>query len=74
MTIDNDNNVSFSSDSVSNIDISAVSPGFFDRENDHNIYLNYTFDDAGTSYTAHDTLVFVKRVIDNVIQWDTRYF
>ncbi|MCF8381588.1 MAG: DUF1735 domain-containing protein [Bacteroidales bacterium] len=74
LTIDSENKVSFSSGEGSDITITAVNPGFFDRENDHNIYLNYTFDDAGKTYQAQDTLVFVKRVIDNVMQWDTRYF
>ena len=74
MTIDDENNVSFSSGDGSDITINSVNPGFFDRENDHNIYLNYTFDNDGKTYMAHDTLVFVKRVIDNIVQWDTRDF
>jgi hypothetical protein len=74
MTMDSDNNVSLTSGPESDAVITASAPGFFDRENDHNIYLNYTFDNDGKSYTATDTLVFVRRVIDNVEQWDTRFF
>ena len=74
MTMDSDNNVSLTSGPESEAEITATSPGFFDRENDHNIYLNYTFDNEGKSYTATDTLVFVRRVIDNIEQWDTRFF
>lgn len=74
MTIDSDNNVTLTSGSESDAVITATSPGFFDRENDHNIYLNYSFDNDGKSYTAIDTLFFVRRVIDNIEQWDTRFF
>ncbi len=74
MTMDSDNNISLTSGPESDAVITASAPGFFDRENDHNIYLNYTFDNDGKSYTATDTLVFVRRVIDNVEQWDTRFF
>jgi hypothetical protein len=74
MTMDSDNNVSLTSGPESDAVITATEPGFFDRENDHNIYLNYTFDNDGKSYTATDTLVFVRRVIDNIEQWDTRFF
>ncbi|MGQ1945739.1 BT_3987 domain-containing protein [Geofilum sp. OHC36d9] len=74
LTMDADNNIAFSSGDGSTIDITPVEDGFFDRENDHNIYLDYTFDYNGNTYHAQDTLVFVKRVIDNVIQWDTTYF
>lgn len=74
MTMDSDNNVSLTSGPESDAEITATTPGFFDRENDHNIYLNYTFENDGKSYAATDTLVFVRRVIDNIEQWDTRFF
>ena len=74
LTMDNENKVSFTSGTGSDITITAVNPGLFDRENDHNIYLNYTFDDAGKTYTAQDTLVFVNRLVDKILQWDTQYF
>lgn len=74
MTIDSENNVTLTSGPESEAEITATTPGFFDREEDHNIYLNYTFDNDGKSYTATDTLFFVRRVIDNIEQWDTRFF
>ncbi len=74
LNIDADNNVTLVNDEDGDIEILSTKSGFFDRENDHNIYLNYTYDNDGTVYEATDTLVFVKRVIDNVLQWDTRYF
>ena len=74
MTIDDENNVALSSGNKSDAVITATSPGLFDRENDHNIYLNYSFENDGNSYTATDTLVFVRRVIDGIEQWDTTYF
>jgi hypothetical protein len=74
MTMDSDNNVSLTSGPESDAVITATETGFFDRENDHNIYLKYSFDNDGISYQATDTLVFVRRVIDNIEQWDTRFF
>lgn len=74
MTMDSENNVTLSSGPESGAEITQTNSGFFDREENHNIYLNYTFDNDGKSYTATDTLVFVRRVIDNIEQWDTRFF
>lgn len=74
LSIDSENKVTLVNDEDSDIEILSTEYGFFDRENDHNIYLNYTYDKDGTIYEATDTLFFVKRVIDNVLQWDTRYF
>jgi hypothetical protein len=74
MTIDAENSVTLTSGDESGAVITATAPGFFDRENDHNIYLNYSFDNDGKSYTATDTLVFVRRLIDNVEQWNTDFF
>ncbi len=74
MTMDAENNVSLTTGPDSDAEITVTTPGYFDRENDHNIYLNYRFDYDGKNYTATDTLVFVRRVIDNIEQWDTRFF
>lgn len=74
LKIDGDNKVTVTEGTGSDFPINSLNPGFFDRENDHNIYLNYSFENDGKIYEAQDTLVFIKRIIDNVIQWDTKYF
>lgn len=74
MTMDAENNVTLTSGDDSGAAITATTTGIFDRENDHNIYLDYSFDHDGKNYTATDTLVFVRRLIDNVEQWDTNFF
>ncbi|HKK64001.1 MAG TPA: DUF1735 domain-containing protein [Bacteroidales bacterium] len=74
MTMDDDYNITLTSGPDSDAVVTETSPGFFDEENDHNIYLNYSFDYDGNSYTATDTLEFVRRVIDGIEQWDTSFF
>lgn len=74
MTVDADNNIVLTSASESAIALTGNGTGFFDRENDHNIYLDYSFEADGNTYTAKDTLVFYKRVIDGLIETDTRFF
>lgn len=69
-----DNSVTLTGGENSDYEINELYPGFFDRENDHNIYLHYSFEEDGKMYEAHDTLYFVKRTVDNIIQWDTRFF
>jgi hypothetical protein len=76
LTVDSQNNVIVKTGTGSAFPLTSTSPGFFDagKNHSHNIVLKYSFQAAGKTYNAQDTLVFVKRVIDNVIQWDTRFF
>lgn len=74
LTVDDDNNIVVKSASTSAVALTEDGTGFFDRTNDHNIYLEYTFDADGNTYSAKDTLVFYKRVIDGLIETDTRFF
>ncbi len=74
LTIDADNNVSVKEGSGSDFQLTNVSTGFFDKDGDNSIYLNYSYDDNGLVFEATDTLTFKKRVVDNVLQVDARYF
>ena len=74
LIVNSDNSVTVSQGEDCDYEITQLSPGFFDRENDHSIYLNYSFEEDGKVYEVNDTLRFVKRVVDNIVQWDTEYF
>jgi len=74
LNMDDVDNVVVKSSGTSAIALTEDGTGFFDRENDHNIYLDYTFEADGNTYNAKDTLVFYKRVIDGLIETDTRFF
>lgn len=74
LDIDADNNITVTEGPGSAFPITTLSAGFFDKDGDNSIYLNYSFDDNGAVFEATDTLVFKKRTVDLVLQTDPRFF